>query len=42
MINDPAFYQGEPAEVERTLARVTELEQELEQTLERWMELESN
>jgi len=29
VINDPAFYQGEAADVERTLARVTELETEL-------------
>ncbi len=41
-INDPDFYQGDPAQVERTLARVTELEQELEAVLERWMELEAN
>ncbi|MBN2872620.1 MAG: ATP-binding cassette domain-containing protein [Halothiobacillaceae bacterium] len=41
-INDPAFYQGDTAAIERTLARVNELERELEQTLERWMELEGS
>ncbi len=41
-INDPAFYQGDPAEIERTLARVTELERELEAVLDRWMELEDD
>ena len=42
LINDPGFYQGDAAEIERTLARVTELEQELEQALERWMTLEDD
>ena len=42
VINDPAFYQGEAGEIEKTLARVTELEGELEQALERWMELEDD
>ncbi|MFI9655082.1 ATP-binding cassette domain-containing protein [Guyparkeria sp. GHLCS8-2] len=41
-INDPDFYQGDPAEIERTLARVTELESELETVLNRWMELEGD
>ena len=41
-INDPAFYQGDAAEIEATLARVTELESELEAALERWMELEGD
>ena len=40
-INDPSFYQGDATDIERTLARVAELEQELEQALERWMALES-
>ncbi len=40
-INDPAFYQGDPAEVQRTLDSVSELEAELEGVLERWMELEA-
>ncbi|MFI9651791.1 ATP-binding cassette domain-containing protein [Guyparkeria halopsychrophila] len=41
-INDPGFYQRDPTEIERTLARVTELESELETVLNRWMELEGD
>ncbi|MFA7523297.1 MAG: ATP-binding cassette domain-containing protein [Halothiobacillaceae bacterium] len=40
VISDPAFYQSDPTEIERELARLTELEQETEQAVERWMELE--
>jgi ATP-binding cassette subfamily F protein uup len=39
-INDPAFYAGDPAEVQQTLDRVSALEAELEAALERWMVLE--
>ncbi|MDG4867844.1 ATP-binding cassette domain-containing protein [Guyparkeria sp. 1SP6A2] len=41
IVNDPGFYQNEAAEIERRLARVTEIERELEQSIERWMELEA-
>lgn len=34
------FYQGEQSEVQRVLSEMTSLEAELEQTMERWMELE--
>ncbi|MBN7795699.1 ATP-binding cassette domain-containing protein [Parahaliea mediterranea] len=37
---DPGFYQGDHGEIERTLAELTAVQQELEQALDRWVELE--
>ncbi|MDJ0655946.1 MAG: ATP-binding cassette domain-containing protein [Xanthomonadales bacterium] len=39
-ISDPQFYQGAPEDQKATLARLKQLEQDLEQTLDRWAQLE--
>ncbi|WP_263078994.1 ATP-binding cassette domain-containing protein [Endozoicomonas sp. Mp262] len=38
---DPGFYQGDMAEVNKTLERITELAELIEARMERWEELES-
>lgn len=38
---EPDFYQGNLAEVNQTLARITELAEQIEARMERWLELES-
>ena len=39
-ISDPAFYQGEQADVQATLAEFAEVSEALEAAVERWAELE--
>lgn len=39
-MSKPAFYQGDPAKIAQTVARVKQLEDELAQAFKRWEELE--
>lgn len=38
-VSEPEFYKGEQAEVDKTLARLAEIEKELEHAYQRWEEL---
>jgi ATP-binding cassette subfamily F protein uup len=38
-VSDPDFYQGDPAQIEKTLNQLSELQSRLDETLSEWLEL---
>jgi len=41
VLSHPDFYQSEQSRIDQTLAKVTEIQQQLEKAYERWAELEA-